>query len=58
MTRFCASKFSIERIAKGGPKYGVTPLLSSHRPLEISETIFSQCCTFLAMRLTNPSDRS
>ncbi|VTU45483.1 Type IV secretory pathway, VirB4 components (plasmid) [Variovorax sp. SRS16] len=58
LARFRASKFSIERIAKEGRKYGVTPLLSSQRPSEISETIFSQCSNFLAMRLTNPSDQS
>lgn len=58
LARFRASKFSIERIAKEGRKYGVTLLLSSQRPSEISETIFSQCSTFLAMRLTNPSDQS
>jgi DNA helicase HerA-like ATPase len=58
LARFRASKFSIERIAKEGRKYGVTLLLSSQRPSEISETIFSQCSNFLAMRLTNPSDQS
>lgn len=58
LARFRASKFSIERIAKEGRKYGVTLLLSSQRPSEISETIFSQCSTFLAMRLTNPTDQN
>lgn len=58
LARFRASKFAIERIAKEGRKYGVTLLLSSQRPSEISETIFSQCSNFLAMRLTNPSDQS
>src|SRR3546814_11611320 len=58
LSRFRASKFSIERIAKEGRKYGVTLLLSSQRPSEISETIFSQCSNFLAMRLTNTSDQS
>ncbi|GAB7543554.1 anti-phage-associated helicase HerA [Cupriavidus sp. 8B] len=58
LARFRASKFSIERIAKEGRKYGVTLLLSSQRPSEISETIFSQCSNFLAMRLTNPGDQS
>ena len=53
-----ASKLSIERIAKEGRKYGVTLLLSSQRPSEISETIFSQCSNFLAMRLTNPNDQN
>lgn len=58
LARFRASKLSIERIAKEGRKYGVTLLLSSQRPSEISETIFSQCSNFLAMRLTNPTDQS
>jgi uncharacterized protein len=58
LAKFRASKFSIERIAKEGRKYGVTLLLSSQRPSEISETIFSQCSNFIAMRLTNPSDQS
>jgi len=58
LVRFRASKLSIERIAKEGRKYGVTLLLSSQRPSEISETIFSQCSNFLAMHLTNPSDQS
>ena len=58
LARFRASKLSIERIAKEGRKYGVTLLLSSQRPSEISETIFSQCSNFLAMRLTNPNDQS
>ncbi|MBY6345353.1 ATP-binding protein [Providencia rettgeri] len=58
LARFRASKISIERIAKEGRKYGVTLLLSSQRPSEISETIFSQCSNFLAMRLTNPNDQS
>jgi DNA helicase HerA-like ATPase len=58
LAKYRASKMSIERIAKEGRKYGVTLLLSSQRPSEISETIFSQCSNFLAMRLTNPSDQS
>jgi DNA helicase HerA-like ATPase len=58
LTKYRASKFSIERIAKEGRKYGVTLLLSSQRPSEISETIFSQCSNFIAMRLTNPADQN
>lgn len=58
LAKFRSSKLSIERIAKEGRKYGVTLLLSSQRPSEISETIFSQCSNFLAMRLTNPNDQS
>lgn len=57
LSKFRASKMSIERIAKEGRKYGVTLLLASQRPSEISETIFSQCNSFIAMRLTNPIDQ-
>ncbi|WP_238656066.1 anti-phage-associated helicase HerA [Paenibacillus piscarius] len=58
LAKFRSSKKSIERIAKEGRKYGVTLLLASQRPSEISETIFSQCNNFIAMRLTNPNDQS
>ena len=58
LTKYRASKLSIERIAKEGRKYGVTLLLSSQQPSEISETIFSQCNNFVAMRLTNLSDQN
>lgn len=58
LSKFRSSRNSIERIAKEGRKYGVTLLLASQRPSEISETIFSQCNNFIAMRLTNPNDQS
>ena len=58
LIKFRASKHSIERIAKEGRKYGISLLLASQRPSEISETIFSQCNNFIAMRLTNPNDQS
>lgn len=57
LSKYRSSKISIERIAKEGRKYGVTLLLASQRPSEISETIFSQCSNFIAMRLTNPADQ-
>jgi uncharacterized protein len=58
LSKYRSSKVSIERIAKEGRKYGVTLMLASQRPSEISETIFSQCNNFIAMRLTNPVDQS
>jgi len=58
LVKFRSSRASIERIAKEGRKYGVTLLISSQRPSEISETIFSQCNNFIAMRLTNPEDQN
>jgi len=56
--KFRASRNAIERIAKEGRKYGVTLGIVSQRPSEISETIFSQCNNFIAMRLTNPTDQN
>ncbi|MBF4456512.1 ATP-binding protein [Acinetobacter sp. SK-43] len=58
LSKYRSSKMSIERIAKEGRKYGVTLLLASQRPSEISETIFAQCNNFIAMRLTNPVDQA
>jgi uncharacterized protein len=56
--RYNASRLAIERIAKEGRKYGVTAMIVSQRPSEISETIFSQCNNFISMRLTNPDDQN
>lgn len=48
----------IKRIAKEGRKYGVGAMLVSQRPSEIDETVLSQCGTLIALRLSNPADRS
>jgi DNA helicase HerA-like ATPase len=53
-----SSKKSIERIAKEGRKYGLSLMIVSQRPSEISETIFSQCNNFIALRLTNNNDQN
>ena len=58
LAKYRPSLLAIERIAKEGRKYGISLLLASQRPSEISETIFSQCNNFIAMRLTNPDDQS
>jgi len=55
--KYHSVKKSIERIAKEGRKYGLSLMIVSQRPSEISETIFSQCSNFVAMRLTNPTDQ-
>lgn len=55
---YSASKKSIERIAKEGRKYGVSLMVVSQRPSEVSDTIFAQCNNFIALRLTNMSDQS
>jgi hypothetical protein len=53
-----SSKKSIERIAKEGRKYGLSLMVVSQRPSEVSETVFAQCNNFVALRLTNQSDQS
>jgi hypothetical protein len=58
LTKFRSVRTSIERIAKEGRKYGISLMIVSQRPSEISETIFSQCNNFIAMRLTNPTDQN
>ena len=47
----------VQRIAKEGRKYGIGAMIISQRPSEVNETVLSQCGTFFALRLSNPSDR-
>ena len=47
----------VQRIVKEGRKYGMGAMVVSQRPSEVNETVLSQCGTFFAMRLSNPSDR-
>lgn len=53
-----ASRKSIERIAKEGRKYGLSLMVVSQRPSEVSETIFAQCNNFISLRLTNDADQA
>ena len=45
-----------ERIAKEGRKYGVILDIISQRPVEISDTVVSQCSNFLIFKMTHPLD--
>lgn len=45
-----------ERVAKEGRKYGIIFNLISQRPVEISETVISQCSNFLIFKLNHPRD--
>lgn len=45
-----------ERVAKEGRKYGLIFNLISQRPVEISETVISQCSNFLIFKMTHPRD--
>jgi hypothetical protein len=49
---------TFERIAKEGRKYGVSMVVVSQRPADISRTILSQCNNFISLRLTNDTDQS
>lgn len=48
---------AFERIAREGRKFGLSLVLSSQRPLELSRTVLSQCNTFLLHRLSNDRDQ-
>lgn len=50
------SRESFERIAKEGRKFGLSLIVASQRPSEISGTVLSQCANFVMHRLQNPDD--
>lgn len=45
-----------EAIAKEGRKFGIILTLISQRPTELSETVLSQCSSFLLFRTNHPRD--
>jgi len=49
---------NFEKIAKEGRKYGVSLVIVSQRPSDVSDTILSQCNNVMALRLTNRNDIS
>ena len=50
------ARLAYERIAKEGRKFGMSLIIASQRPSEISPTIISQCANFISHRLQNPDD--
>jgi len=56
--KLASARAAIERITKEGRKYGIGTVIVSQRPKELSETVLSQCNSFIAMRLTNPDDQA
>ena len=54
--RFLFGYNIFERIAKEGRKYGVILGLISQRPVEISDTVISQCTNFLIFKINHPMD--
>lgn len=57
-SRYKNTRIAVERVAKEGRKYGLSLMVVSQRPSELSTTVFSQCNNFVVMRLTNPEDQS
>lgn len=55
--RYAIALDAIERIAKEGRKYGLSLVVVSQRPANVSPTILSQCGTFVALRLTSDVDQ-
>jgi DNA helicase HerA-like ATPase len=51
------AKRVFERIAREGRKYGISLIVSSQRPSELSKTVLSQCNSFIVHRLQNPDDQ-
>ncbi len=49
---------AFEKIAKEGRKYGVSLMIVSQRPSDVSETVLSQCNNVIALRLTNSIDQA
>lgn len=50
-------RFTFERIAREGRKFGLGLVLSSQRPSELSPTVLAQCNTFLLHRIVNDRDQ-
>lgn len=53
-----SARYSFQRIAKEGRKYGLGLVIITQRPHEVDKTVLSQCNNFLSMRLTNFDDQS
>jgi len=51
------AKNVFERIAREGRKYGISLIIASQRPAELSKTVLSQCNSFIVHRLQNPDDQ-
>ncbi len=54
--RFLIGYNIFERIAKEGRKYGVLLGIITQRPVELSDTVISQCSSFLIFKINHPTD--
>lgn len=51
------ARSAVERVAREGRKYGVSAMVVSQRPSELSETVLSQCNNMIILRMNNPDDQ-
>ena len=51
------SREIFERIGREGRKYGLSLVISSQRPSELSRTVLSQCNSYIVHRIQNPEDQ-
>lgn len=54
--RFLLGYNIFERVAKEGRKYGVILGIITQRPVELSDTVISQCSNFLIFKMNHPVD--
>lgn len=54
--QMCRQTF--EKIAREGRKFGLSLVLSSQRPSEVSATVLAQCNTFILHRIVNDKDQN
>ena len=54
--RFLLGYNIFERIAKEGRKYGVILGIITQRPVELSDTVISQCSNFMIFKMNHPVD--
>ncbi|MDE0518546.1 MAG: ATP-binding protein [Bdellovibrionales bacterium] len=50
--------YNFQRVAKEGRKYGLSLVVISQRPADVSKTVLSQCGNFISMKLSNPDDQN
>lgn len=53
---FKLGTYYIERLAREGRKFGISLIVSSQRPSELTKSIVSQCNSFIVHRITNKLD--
>lgn len=58
LVKYRNTRDAVERIAKEGRKYGISEMIVTQRPSEISSTVLSQCNNFVIMKLTNQDDQN